>query len=166
MLSTAQVDVLGLTAPEDAMLLVVANPAAEGTTVNLLAPVVVNARTSVGAQLILEDQDFPCARSSPAGRGGAAGGRAGSTKRARFDVPRVDRRARRRNMRPHPMHEHRTTKHVSIDERVVASCPANAVHPLHKTAQNDARAQFSSLVCERTAVLDIVGECNEHWTSN
>lgn len=58
-LSSEQADVLGLTAPEDAMLLVVANPAAEGTTVNLLAPVVVNARTSVGAQLILEDQDFP-----------------------------------------------------------------------------------------------------------
>lgn len=58
-LSSAQVDLLGLSAAEDAMLLVVANPAAEGTTVNLLAPVVVNARTSVGAQLILEDQDFP-----------------------------------------------------------------------------------------------------------
>lgn len=58
-LTSAQVDVLGLAAPEDAMLLVVANPGEEGTTVNLLAPVVVNARTSVGAQLILEDQDFP-----------------------------------------------------------------------------------------------------------
>lgn len=52
---------LGLTAPEDAMLLVVANPggADGGTTVNLLAPIVVNARTSVGAQLILEEQDLP-----------------------------------------------------------------------------------------------------------
>lgn len=41
------------------MLLVVANPGASGTTVNLLAPIVVNARTAVGAQLILEDQDLP-----------------------------------------------------------------------------------------------------------
>jgi flagellar assembly factor FliW len=43
------------------MLLVVANPggADGGTTVNLLAPIVVNARTSVGAQLILEEQDLP-----------------------------------------------------------------------------------------------------------
>ncbi len=58
-LTAAQVELLGLSAPEDAMLLVVANPGADGTTVNLLAPVVVNARTSVGAQVILEDQDFP-----------------------------------------------------------------------------------------------------------
>jgi len=50
---------LGLTDPADAMLLVVANPGESGTTVNLLAPIVVNARTSVGAQLILEDQDLP-----------------------------------------------------------------------------------------------------------
>lgn len=48
-----------LTRAEDAMLLVVANPDAAGTTVNLLAPVVVNARTGVGAQCILEDQDLP-----------------------------------------------------------------------------------------------------------
>ncbi len=41
------------------MLLVVANPGEGGTTVNLLAPVVVNARTAVGAQFILEDQDLP-----------------------------------------------------------------------------------------------------------
>lgn len=50
---------LGLVAPEDAMLLVVANPGDDSTTVNLLAPIVVNARTSVGAQVILEDQDQP-----------------------------------------------------------------------------------------------------------
>jgi flagellar assembly factor FliW len=50
---------LGLTDPADAMLLVVANPGASGTTVNLLAPIVVNARTAVGAQLILEEQDLP-----------------------------------------------------------------------------------------------------------
>lgn len=50
---------LELTDPADAMLLVVANPGASGTTVNLLAPIVVNARTAAGAQLILEDQDLP-----------------------------------------------------------------------------------------------------------
>lgn len=50
---------LELTDPANAMLLVVANPGASGTTVNLLAPIVVNARTAVGAQLILEDQDLP-----------------------------------------------------------------------------------------------------------
>jgi len=50
---------LSLTSPDEAMLLVVANPGASGTTVNLLAPIVVNARTSAGAQLILEDQDLP-----------------------------------------------------------------------------------------------------------
>lgn len=50
---------LELTDPADAMLLVVANPGASGTTVNLLAPIVVNARTAVGAQLILEGQDLP-----------------------------------------------------------------------------------------------------------
>ncbi|ROR33462.1 flagellar assembly factor FliW [Curtobacterium sp. JUb34] len=50
---------LELTDAADAMLLVVANPGASGTTVNLLAPIVVNARTAVGAQLILEDQDLP-----------------------------------------------------------------------------------------------------------
>ena len=52
---------LDLHRAEDALLLVVANPggADGGTTVNLLAPIVVNARTSVGAQLILEEQDLP-----------------------------------------------------------------------------------------------------------
>ncbi|PYY38676.1 MULTISPECIES: flagellar assembly protein FliW [unclassified Curtobacterium] len=58
-LSDEQADVIGLTRAEEAMLLVVANPDASGTTVNLLAPVVVNARTGVGAQFILEDQDLP-----------------------------------------------------------------------------------------------------------
>ncbi|OIH93765.1 flagellar assembly protein FliW [Curtobacterium sp. MCBA15_001] len=58
-LSDAQAASIGLTAPEEAMLLVVATPGTSGTTVNLLAPVVVNARTGVGAQFILEDQDLP-----------------------------------------------------------------------------------------------------------
>ncbi len=53
---------LSLTDPADAMLLVVANPGgadSTGTTVNLLAPIVVNARTGAGAQVILEDSDLP-----------------------------------------------------------------------------------------------------------
>jgi flagellar assembly factor FliW len=58
-LSDEQADRIGLTTAAEAMLLVVANPDAAGTTVNLLAPVVVNARTGVGAQFILEDQDLP-----------------------------------------------------------------------------------------------------------
>jgi flagellar assembly factor FliW len=58
-LSDEQVDVIALASAEEAMLLVVANPDEGGTTVNLLAPVVVNARTGVGAQFILEDQDLP-----------------------------------------------------------------------------------------------------------
>lgn len=43
----------------EALLLVVATPAASGMTVNLLAPVVVNTRTGRAAQLILEGQDWP-----------------------------------------------------------------------------------------------------------
>jgi flagellar assembly factor FliW len=58
-LADEQADRIGLERAEEAMLLVVANPDAAGTTVNLLAPVVVNARTGVGAQFILEDQDLP-----------------------------------------------------------------------------------------------------------
>lgn len=54
-----QTALLDLQSAEEAMLLVVATPAESGTTVNLLAPVVVNARTGIGAQLILEDQEFP-----------------------------------------------------------------------------------------------------------
>jgi flagellar assembly factor FliW len=50
---------LGVTGPQDALLLVVANPAPTGTTVNLMAPIVVNASTGVSAQLILEGQDWP-----------------------------------------------------------------------------------------------------------
>jgi flagellar assembly factor FliW len=58
-LTDEQAGGLELTSPEDAMLLVVANPGESGTTVNLLAPIVVNARTAAGAQLILEGQDLP-----------------------------------------------------------------------------------------------------------
>ncbi|MCU1424765.1 MAG: Flagellar assembly factor FliW, partial [Microbacteriaceae bacterium] len=37
----------------------VANPSDEGTTMNLLAPVVVNATSGRSAQVILEGQDWP-----------------------------------------------------------------------------------------------------------
>jgi flagellar assembly factor FliW len=48
-----------LNAPEDAVVLVVANPGENGTTVNLLAPIVVNVATKICAQIILEDQEWP-----------------------------------------------------------------------------------------------------------
>ena len=44
---------------DDALVLVVANPAAGGTTMNLLAPIVVNATSGASAQIILDGQDFP-----------------------------------------------------------------------------------------------------------
>ncbi|AMM19691.1 flagellar assembly protein FliW [Frondihabitans sp. PAMC 28766] len=58
-ISFEQSDALGVTDPQDAMLLVVANPAPAGTTVNLMAPIVVNASTGASAQIILDNQDFP-----------------------------------------------------------------------------------------------------------
>lgn len=58
-LSDEQVDDVQLAAPEDALLLVVANPAEHGTTVNLMAPIVVNSVTGASAQVILEGQDWP-----------------------------------------------------------------------------------------------------------
>ena len=50
---------LDVHAAEDALVLVVANPGADGTTMNLLAPIVVNASSGVSAQIILDGQDFP-----------------------------------------------------------------------------------------------------------
>lgn len=50
---------LGLTAPEEAMVLVVANAGEAGTTANLMAPIVVNINTGDCAQVILEGQDWP-----------------------------------------------------------------------------------------------------------
>lgn len=50
---------LGLAVGEAARVLVVATPGKATTTVNLLAPVVVNERTGTGAQVILNDQDYP-----------------------------------------------------------------------------------------------------------
>ncbi|AMB58770.1 flagellar assembly protein FliW [Microterricola viridarii] len=57
-LNTAQAEALGLTSGADAQVYVVANAAASGTTVNLLAPVVVNSVTNAAAQFIL-DGDWP-----------------------------------------------------------------------------------------------------------
>ncbi|TFC93868.1 MULTISPECIES: flagellar assembly protein FliW [Cryobacterium] len=50
---------LDLTGPEDALLLVVTNPGEDGTTVNLMAPIVVNSGTGRCAQIILDGQDWP-----------------------------------------------------------------------------------------------------------
>lgn len=50
---------LALERPDDALLLVVANPGADGVHVNLLAPVVINTATGTAAQLILDGQDHP-----------------------------------------------------------------------------------------------------------
>ncbi|MFB7250935.1 flagellar assembly protein FliW [Microbacterium sp. NPDC056234] len=58
LLNDGQVAELGLTSPEDAMLLVIAHPGSEGVSVNLLAPVVVNRTTGRAAQIILDGQGF------------------------------------------------------------------------------------------------------------
>ncbi len=58
-LSDTQAAALELTRAEDALLLVVANPAADGTTVNLMAPIVVNSTTGRCAQVILDDAVWP-----------------------------------------------------------------------------------------------------------
>lgn len=58
-LSPAQSESLGLASGDDARVYVVANPAESGTTVNLLAPIVVNAATNAAAQVILDDRDWP-----------------------------------------------------------------------------------------------------------
>jgi flagellar assembly factor FliW len=58
-ISDEQAASLGLTGPEDAMVLVVANASEAGTTTNLMAPIVVNSKTGGCAQVILEGQDWP-----------------------------------------------------------------------------------------------------------
>ncbi|WP_431219537.1 flagellar assembly protein FliW [Leifsonia xyli] len=50
---------LGIAVAEDALLLVVVTPSREGSTVNLLAPVVINRATGSALQLVLEDDAFP-----------------------------------------------------------------------------------------------------------
>lgn len=54
-------EALGLDAPEDALvrcLLTVREEAAE-TTANLLAPIIINERTRLGRQIVLQDSTFP-----------------------------------------------------------------------------------------------------------
>ncbi|WP_022883828.1 flagellar assembly protein FliW [Glaciibacter superstes] len=58
-ISDEQSAALGLGQPEDAVVLVVANAGPSGTTVNLMAPIVVNKSTGVCAQVILEGHDWP-----------------------------------------------------------------------------------------------------------
>jgi flagellar assembly factor FliW len=58
-LSDEQCGALGVSTPEDAIVLVVANPGENGTSMNLMAPIVVNSRTGASAQFILENQDWP-----------------------------------------------------------------------------------------------------------
>ena len=50
---------LDLASGDQAMVLVVTNPGETGTTVNLMAPIVVNADTGRCAQIILDGQDWP-----------------------------------------------------------------------------------------------------------
>lgn len=54
-----QCELLEISVPEDALVLVVANPGANGTSMNLMAPIIVNASTGASAQVILEGQDWP-----------------------------------------------------------------------------------------------------------
>jgi flagellar assembly factor FliW len=58
-ISNEQSMALSLTTPDDALVLVVINPGESTTTVNLMAPIVVNAHTGACAQVILDDQDWP-----------------------------------------------------------------------------------------------------------
>jgi len=58
-LTDEQTATLELESPDDALLLVVAHPSADGVSVNLLAPVVVNRGTGVALQVILDGQDYP-----------------------------------------------------------------------------------------------------------
>jgi flagellar assembly factor FliW len=58
-LTDEQVATLRLTSPEDAAVFVIANHCDGATTVNLLAPIIVNTATDMCAQIILEGQDWP-----------------------------------------------------------------------------------------------------------
>lgn len=58
-LSDEQCAALDVTTPENVLLLVIVNPSESGSTVNLMAPIVVNATNGVCAQVILEDQHWP-----------------------------------------------------------------------------------------------------------
>ena len=58
-LDDEQIEELELSAPDDAELYVVVNPAEAGPTLNLLAPIVVNRHTRRGAQLVLDAGRWP-----------------------------------------------------------------------------------------------------------
>ncbi|MFI5085158.1 MAG: flagellar assembly protein FliW [Actinomycetales bacterium] len=58
-LSDAQTAELSLASAEEAQVLLIVNPSAAGTTVNLMAPIVVNTTTFRCSQVILDGQDWP-----------------------------------------------------------------------------------------------------------
>jgi flagellar assembly factor FliW len=58
-ISDEDCELLHIRQPEDALVLVVTNPGEDGTTVNLLAPIVVNSATGICAQIILDGQEWP-----------------------------------------------------------------------------------------------------------
>ncbi|GAA3863777.1 hypothetical protein GCM10022381_04650 [Leifsonia kafniensis] len=58
-LSDEQCASVELTSPDDVLIYVVVNPSDGESTVNLMAPIVVNRLTSVAAQLILDDPTWP-----------------------------------------------------------------------------------------------------------
>ena len=58
-LSDEQCEALDVFTPENVLLLVIVNPSEAGTTINLMAPIVVNATTGACAQVILDDQEWP-----------------------------------------------------------------------------------------------------------
>jgi flagellar assembly factor FliW len=58
-ISDEQAESLQLETPEEAMVLVVANPGENATTINLMAPIVVNVVTGRCAQFILDGEKWP-----------------------------------------------------------------------------------------------------------
>ncbi|HEY0259138.1 MAG TPA: flagellar assembly protein FliW [Lacisediminihabitans sp.] len=58
-LSDGQRLALDLETADRPLVLVVATPRESGTTMNLMAPIVINATTGTAAQVILDDQDWP-----------------------------------------------------------------------------------------------------------
>ncbi|WP_349899712.1 flagellar assembly protein FliW [Parafrigoribacterium soli] len=58
-ISDEQAASLELEKGDDALVLVVANPGESGTTMNLMAPIVVNSKTGRSAQVILDGDDWP-----------------------------------------------------------------------------------------------------------
>lgn len=60
---------LGLSSPDDALMLLVVNIGADGEppVANLLAPIVVNKTTKTATQIVLADQDYPLRGTIPLG---------------------------------------------------------------------------------------------------